>query len=91
MNTEMISVAAITIVSGLIAQGVKAAGLDKKWLPVLCGLTGAVLGLFGFAAVPNFPAADALTALAIGIVSGLAATGSHQALKQLRENSHEPD
>lgn len=91
MNTELISVAAITVVSYLIAQGVKAAGLNKKWLPVICGMLGAGLGLFGFAAVPGFPAGDPLTALAVGIVSGLAATGSHQIFKQLQESEHEDD
>ena len=32
--------------------------------------------------VPDFPAADPLTALAVGIVSGLAATGADQIIKQ---------
>lgn len=89
MNTEIISVAAITIISYLIAQGVKATGLDHKWLPVICGLCGAALGGFGLAAVPGFPANDPLTALAVGIVSGLAATGSHQIFKQLQGAGHE--
>ena len=33
--------------------------------------------------VPDFPAADPLTALAVGIVSGLAATGADQVIKQI--------
>ena len=44
-------------------------------------------GLLGVAAmyinVPDFPAADPLTALAVGIVSGLAATGADQVIKQI--------
>ena len=32
--------------------------------------------------MPDFPAPDALTAVAVGIVSGLAATGAHQIYKQ---------
>ena len=35
--------------------------------------------------MPDFPATDYITAAAIGIVSGLAATGAHQAAKQLNE------
>lgn len=89
MNTEIVSVAAITIIGYLIAQGVKATRLDNKWLPIICGLSGAALGIFGFAAVPGFPASDPLTALAVGIVSGLAATGSHQIFKQLQGAGHE--
>ena len=33
--------------------------------------------------MPDFPAADMLTAIAVGIVSGLAATGIDQTVKQL--------
>jgi len=33
--------------------------------------------------VPDFPAADPLTTLAVGIVSGLAATGADQVIKQI--------
>ena len=54
-------VAAITVICLLIGQGVKASGVDNKWIPLTCGLCGAVLG----------------------IVSGLAATGINQAVKQL--------
>ena len=35
--------------------------------------------------MPDFPATDYITAAAIGIVSGLAATGANQAMKQLNE------
>lgn len=83
METGIISVAAITVISFLIAQGVKATALDNKWLPVICGTCGGVLGCLGMGVIPDFPAGDLLTAAAVGIVSGLAATGSHQAVKQL--------
>lgn len=84
MDFGMVSVAAITVICYLLAQAVKAAGLDKKWLPVLCGGFGAGLGLLGLVWMPDFPAAEPLSALAVGIVSGLAATGAHQIGKQLR-------
>ena len=48
-------------------------------------------GLLGLAAmyinVPDFPAADPLTALAVGIVSGLAATGADQVIKQIGKDN----
>lgn len=83
METGIVSVAAITVICFLIAQGVKATSLANKWLPVICGLCGGALGCVGMGAMPGFPAEDMLTAAAVGIVSGLAATGSHQAAKQL--------
>lgn len=80
---EISNVAAITVICMLVAQGVKATALDNKWLPVVCGTCGAVLGLVGFHVVPNYPAGDVLTAVAGGILSGLAGTGAHQVYKQL--------
>lgn len=78
------SVAAITALCLLVAQGVKATTLDNKWLPVICGAVGLILGLVAlYIGVPEFPAVDPLTAAAVGTVSGLAATGANQVYKQL--------
>lgn len=37
----------------------------------------------GCMVMPDFPAGDAISAAAVGIVSGLAATGAHQAVRQM--------
>ena len=76
-------VAAITVICYLIGQGVKASRLDNKWIPVIVGACGGVLGVAGMFLMADFPAGDVLTAAAVGIVSGLAATGVDQAGKQL--------
>ena len=76
-------VAAITVICLLIGQGVKASGLDNKFIPIICGICGAVLGIAGMFIMPDFPATDYITAAAVGIVSGLAATGANQVIKQL--------
>lgn len=76
-------VAAITVICLLIGQGVKASGLDNKWIPLICGLCGGVLGVAGMFLMPDFPASDYITAVAVGIVSGFAATGVNQVLKQM--------
>ena len=52
-------------------------------MPVISGLLGAVLGVVGMYIMPDYPATDVLTAIAVGIVSGLAATGVNQIYKQL--------
>jgi uncharacterized membrane protein HdeD (DUF308 family) len=78
------SVAAITVICYLIGTGVKATNLDNKWIPIICGVCGAILGLvWMFAGWPEFPATDPITAAAVGIASGLAATGGDQLIKQL--------
>ena len=83
------SVPGITVICLLLAQAVKATPIDNKWLPVLCGLLGGVLGVVCLRVVPNYPADDIITAIAMGIVSGLAATGINQVYKQLTGNADE--
>ena len=51
-------VAAITVICLLIGQGVKASGLDNKWIPIVCGVFGGVLGVAGMFIMPEFPATD---------------------------------
>ena len=84
-------VAAITIICFLVAEAVKATPMDNKWLPVICGTLGGILGVVALFWMPEFPAGDILTAIAVGIVSGLAATGAHQVYKQLssEKGAHE--
>ena len=79
------SVAAITAICYLAGIIVKATRLDNKYIPIVCGLVGALFGLLWFFShFPDFPAADPITAAAVGIVSGLAATGVNQVLKQIK-------
>ena len=87
MDFGIASVAVITAIVYIIGLGIKATAPDNKWIPVICGFSGIVLG--GLALVtgmPDFPAADYLTAAAVGGVSGLAATGIDQTVKQLKSN-----
>lgn len=84
MDFGIASVAAITVICYLVGQAVKVSPLDSKFVPVICGLVGAILGPVALTmGVPDFPATDYITAVAVGIVSGLAATGVNQAVKQL--------
>ena len=78
-------VAAITVICLLVGQAVKASAIDSKWIPIICGVCDLGLGIAAMYIMPDFPATDYITAAAIGIVSGLAATGANQAVKQLNE------
>jgi hypothetical protein len=84
MNFDILQYVAITVICYLIGLGVKASALDDKWIPCIVGVLGGVLGVVALFVVPDFPAGDPLNAVAIGIVSGLAATGADQIYKQLR-------
>lgn len=85
MDFGIAGVAGITVICYLLGQIVKAIGLPKKWIPCVVGVLGGLLGIAGLYIMADFPAAEPITAVAVGIVSGLASTGVHQAVKQLRE------
>lgn len=86
MDFGITGIAAITVLCYLAAQGVKATALDNKWLPVICGVLGGILGVVGMYVMPDYPATDIVTAAAVGVVSGFAATGVNQVYKQLTDN-----
>ena len=85
MDLGIASVAAITVIAYLIGFIWKTADpLDDKWIPCVCGVCGCILGIVAYLIkIPDFPADDVLNAAAVGIVSGLAATGINQIVKQL--------
>ena len=83
MDFGIASVAGITVICYLAGMVCKAsARLRNEVIPVVCGVTGGILGVAGMYLMPEFPATDVINAAAIGIVSGLAATGVHQVIKQ---------
>ena len=84
MDFGIAGVAAITVIAYLIGSAVKATTLDNRWIPIICGTVGGILGVLAMRIMPDFPATDYITAVAVGIVSGLAATGADQIYKQLK-------
>ena len=79
-----LAIVVIAYLVGIVIKNTDA--IDDKWIPAICGIVGAPLGVLALHIVPDFPATDYLTAVAVGIVSGLAATGVNQVFKQLRDN-----
>lgn len=86
MELGIAGVAVITVICYLIGEAVKASGLENKWIPIIVGACGGALGVVGMYVMADFPAQDVLTAVAVGIVSGLAAVGVNQIGKQLTNN-----
>lgn len=84
MDIGIVGVSAITVLCYLMGEAIKASKLDNKYIPVVCGVLGACLGIAAMFAMPDFPAQDIITAAAVGAVSGLAATGANQVVKQLK-------
>lgn len=86
MDFGIASVAAITVIAYIVGLVVKATPMDDKWIPIICGVVGGVVGFVGMGSIPEFPASDPISAIAVGIVSGLAAVGINQIGKQLTKN-----
>ena len=91
MEIGVASVAAITVVCYLVGLAVKLTPWNNdKFIPIVCGVVGLLLGLAGlYLGVPDFPAGDPITAAAVGVVSGLAATGVNQVYKQLTKSTED--
>lgn len=78
-------VAPILVICYLVGLTLKTIPQIKdELIPCLVGLVGGILGVLGMFVIPDYPARDIMTAIAVGIVSGLASTGTHQAYKQLK-------
>ena len=91
---EFAAVPAIGVIVYLIAEIFKVAANGResllKFIPVLCGVLGGAFGIAGWLFVPGYiPAENIFTAAAIGIISGLAATGINQVYKQLTKDKEE--
>ncbi len=82
--TTCVAIVVIAYLIGIAVKNIEA--INDKWIPVICGVVGAPLGVLALHIVPDFPATDYLTAIAVGIVSGLAATGINQVFKQLHND-----
>lgn len=83
-------VAAITVICYLVGVTCKSLGGIDKFIPSIVGALGGILGVVAMYIMPDFMATDILSAIAVGIVSGLASTGAHQVFHQLvKEDNNE--
>ncbi len=83
-----VTIPAVVVIVYLIAEAVKAFGGEKisQFIPIICGMCGAILGAFALFVCPGLiPASNVFEAVAIGIVSGFSATGINQVYKQLKK------
>lgn len=83
MDFGLPTIIGITVICYLAALGLRNIEKASAWIPTICGVLGGILGFVGMNLIPDFPATDPITSIAIGIASGLAATGVNQAARQL--------
>lgn len=76
----------IVVICYLVGMGCKACKyINDVCIPVIAGVVGGIIGIVGMYCMSDFPANDILTAIAVGIYSGLASTGANQIYKQLKK------
>ena len=85
---EYISIPSIVVLCYLAGEFVKLITkkneLVKRLMPVTVGILGAILGALIFIYYPTYIMVNTIfEAMALGVISGLASTGSNQILKQL--------
>ena len=78
-----VAIVAICYVVGMACKA--AQKIPDEWIPVIMAVVGGILGAVGMNIMPDFPAADYINAVAVGAVSGLAATGVNQVYKQAKK------
>lgn len=80
----IVSVASITLICYCIGMVIKSVDvIDDKYIPAIVLIVGAVLGGIGMYIIPEYPASDVITAIAVGFASGGTATAVNQTIKQL--------
>lgn len=81
--TNYITILPITIICLLIGMGLKQINkIPNKFIPVIVGFIGCLIAIPAMYIMKDFPANDVITAISIGIMSGLSSTGVHQVYKQ---------
>ena len=77
-------IAAIVVICYLLGEAVKVSPIDSKFIPIIVGVAGGILGVVAMEVIPDLAGMNILDAIASGIVSGLSATGINQIGKQLK-------
>ena len=79
--SNLVTVLPIVAICYFAGLGAKAFKLTSRFIPLVTGSLGGILGVLGFFTMSDYPAKDLMTAVAIGIISGLASTGFNETIK----------
>ena len=83
---ELVSIPSIMIISYLVTEIFKLWIKKKKYLPLVAGISGLILGIIIYYIEPDIlNTSNIFTSMAKGIISGLASTGSNEIIKQMRK------
>lgn len=84
--SNYVTVLPIVIICYLVGIGCKASKkVSDKAIPVILGIVGGIIAVPAMYVMKSFPAEDIITAISVGIMSGLASTGVNQIYKQSKK------
>lgn len=84
--SNYVTVVPIVIICYLVGIGCKASKkVSDKAIPVILGIVGGIIAVPAMYVMKSFPAEDIITAISVGIMSGLASTGVNQIYKQSKK------
>lgn len=81
--TTVIPIVVICYLAGLYCKANKK--IADKYIPIIVGVVGGLIGIPAMYIMADYPASDVITAIAVGIMSGLASTGVDQIRKQIKK------
>ena len=85
--SNIATVLPIVVICYLVGLGLKASSyVADKVIPVILGIVGGIIAIPAMYIMPDFPASDVITAISVGIASGLAAVGANQVYKQINKD-----
>lgn len=84
--SDYATVVPIIVICYLVGTGCKLwQRIDDRAIPVIVGVLGGAVAVPAMYIMPDFPAHDVITAISVGIMSGLASTGINQLYKQSKK------
>ena len=84
--SNYVTVIPIVVICYAIGLGCKAAEkVPDKLIPVILAVAGGIIAIPAMYIMKDFPASDVITAISVGIMSGLASTGVNQLYKQAQK------
>lgn len=87
--TNYITVLPITIICYIIGLGCKQIPkIKNELIPFIVSICGGLIAIPALYLMPEFPANDIITAISIGMYSGLVSTGINQIYKQIKNLSN---
>lgn len=78
-----VTVLPIVVICYLVGIGCKVSSkISDRIIPVIVGVLGGIVAIPAMYLMRDFPAEDIITAISVGIMSGLTSTGINQVYKQ---------